>query len=142
LYFNPTYYWSISYPPNWIVDDKHQSFIRILSIKDNALCGIHSDSVRFSTVDELTDFILDYQEEMLKKKGLVCEILYRRRISLQNENIGNDVLVHIQPGGMSRSIFVLFGGLGYAIDCETYAQNWKKIEPVFDGIINSFTLYE
>jgi hypothetical protein len=142
LYFNPTYYWSISYPPNWIVDDKHPAFIRILSPKDNALCGIHCGSVRFSTVDELTDFILDYQEEMLKEKGLVSVILYRRHISLQNEKTGNDVLVHFQPGGMSRRIFVLFKGLGYGIDCETYAQNWKKVEPIFDRIISSFTLYE
>ena len=141
-YTNSTYRWSISYPSNWTVDDKNPAFVRILSSADNALCGIHTVSVRSKSLDEFTDLMLAQTEQFLKQKGLVSVILSRRRISLPNDIAGYDVLVDILPGGRSRRIFVLADGQAYALDCETYAKNWEKFEPFFKRIINSFTLGE
>ncbi len=142
LYTNSTYRWSISYPPNWTVDDKDPTFVRILSSEDNAQCGIHSGSVRFKTVDEFTDFMLAHTGQTLAEKGFMSIILAQRRISLPNDIIGNDVLVDILPGGKSRRIFSLADGQGYIINCETAAKNWGKLEPFFERIISSFTLGE
>ncbi len=142
LYTNSTYRWSISYPSNWTVDDKNPAFVRILSSADNALCGIHTGSVRFKSLDAFTDFMLAHSEQFLKQRGAVSVILSRRRISLPNDIGGYDVLVDILPGLRSRRIFVLADGQAYGLDCETYAKNWEKFEPFFERIINSFTLGE
>jgi hypothetical protein len=138
-YTSPVYRWSISYPANWTIDSKDPSFVRIHSAADNALCGIHSGPVRFETLDEFTDFMLAHNERFIRGRGQAFVILARRRISLQNEIIGNDVLVEIGPGGKSRRILVLVDGRGFAIDCETYATNWEKLDPFFERVINSFT---
>jgi len=140
LYTNPVHLWSISYPADWAVDSRDPSFVRVSRPVDNALCGIHSGAVRFETVDEFTDFMLAHNEQLFKDKGRVFVILARRRISLPNDIIGNDVLTEIGPGGKSRSIFVLAEGRGFVVDCETYAANWERLEPFYDRIITSFTL--
>ena len=79
-------------------------------------------------------------QALFKEKGLASETVSRRRISLPNENIANEVLVEIRPGGKSRRIFVIVEGRGYAIDCETYAENWGNVEPIFERIITSLRL--
>jgi hypothetical protein len=137
---NSTYHWSISYPPSWTVDDKDPTFVRFLSSPDNALCGIHTQSVPFKTVDEFTDFILDQAEKSLKQRGVMSLILSRRQISLPNNIVGNDVFVNLLPGGASRRIFVLVDGQGFVVDCETYVANWRKLEHSYDQIISSFTV--
>lgn len=139
-YVNPIYGWSVSRPRSWNVNDGDPSFVRILSSEGNALCGIHSGSVRFETLDEFTDFMLQQTERLLKQRGLVPLVSARRRISLPNGISGNDMLVDVHIGGRSRRIFVLVHGRGYALECETHAKNWAMREATFDAIMRSFTL--
>jgi hypothetical protein len=139
-YTNSTYRWSISYPRNWTVDDKDPSFVKIISAANNALCGVHSGAVRFKTVDEYTDFMQAYSERSFRDKGVMVRSGPRQKISLPNNVIGNDVLTEILSGGRSRRIYVLVDAREFAIDCETYAKDWGKLEPSFDRIINSFAV--
>lgn len=141
LYTNPVYRWSISYPVGWTMDSSDPSYVRIRSVAENALCGIHSRVTdQFKTVDELTDSLHAHNERYFRDRGQVFVILARRRITLPNDIVGNDVLTEIGPGGKSRRIYVLADGRGFTIDCETYAKNWERLEPLYDRIIGSFTL--
>lgn len=140
LYTNPLSRWSIFYPANWTVDDKDPVFVRIHSSADSALCGVHSHAVPFKTVDEFTDLMLAHSERFFRDSGKTFVILARRRISLRNNIIGNDVLTEIGAGGKSRGIFIIADGHGFYLDCETYVKNWERLEPLYDRIIRSFTL--
>jgi tetratricopeptide (TPR) repeat protein len=141
-YTSAAHRWSISYPADWTVDDKDPAFVRFSSAADNALCGVHARAVRFAVLDEFTDFILGQVEQFLRQKGLVSVVRARRQSSLPGNIVGNDVLVDLLPGLRSRRFIALADGVGYVIDCETYAQNWKKLEPLFERVISSFTLRE
>jgi len=91
-------------------------------------------------VDEFTDFMQAESERLFRDSGVTVRSLATQKISLPNEVIGNDVVTEILSGGRSRRIYVLANAGGYDIDCETYAQNWEKLEPFFARIIGSFTL--
>ncbi len=142
LYTNPIYRWSISYPANLKVKSSDPGFVEIYSPAPEGLCGIHSSRgvLPFKTVDEFTDSTLVNAERFFKDRGKLFAILARRRISLPNNIIGNDVLTEIGPGGRSRRIYVLAEGEVFVMDCETYVKNWERLEPTFDRIIRSFTL--
>lgn len=141
LYPSSRYPWSISYPFSWIINDKDPAFVRFFSKRERMLCGIHSTSARSSNVDDFTDFMLAGGEQVARKQlGLESVTLSRTRISLPNENVGNDVLVDLRPGGRSRRIFAIIADYAYLIDCETYVHNWGNAEPIFDRIIRSFTV--
>jgi len=130
-YTNPVYRWSIAYPSSWTVDSGNLGFVKISSPADQALCGIHSREVPFKTVDELTDAL---------ERAPNRVILGRRKISLTNDVIGNDVLARIVGGGKSRRVYILADGRFFGIDCETYEKDWDRLEPSYDRIVRSFTL--
>jgi len=129
-YTNPVYGWSIAYPRSWTVDSGNPGFVKISSA-DKALCAIHSRTVASRTVDEFTDAL---------ERDPNRVILARRKISLPNDVIGNDVLARIMGGGKSRRIYILVDGRAFGIDCETYEKDWDRLEPFYDRIIRSFRL--
>jgi len=131
VYTNPVYRWSIAYPSSWTVDSGNPGFIKISSSADQALCGIHSQTAATRTVDEFTDAL---------ERAPNRVTLARKKISLPNDVIGNDVLSRIVGGGKSRRIYVLAEGRAFGIDCETYEKDWDRLEPFYDRIIRSFTL--
>jgi len=130
-YTNPVYRWSIAYPGSWTVDNRNPGFVKISSSSDEALCGIHSQTVASGTVDEFTNAL---------ERAPNRVTLARRKISLPNDVIGNDVLSRIVGGGKSRRIYVLADGRALGIDCESYEKDWDRLEPFYDRIIRSFTL--
>lgn len=130
-YTNPVYGWSIAYPRTWTVDSGNLGFVKIVSSADKALCGIHSHEVPLKTVDEFTDAL---------ERDPNRVILARRKISLPNDVIGNDVLARTMGGGKSRRIYILADGRAFGIDCETYEKDWDRLEPFYDRIIRSFKL--
>lgn len=140
-YSNASYHWSVSYPKGWKIDDRDPSYVRI-SYKNTGLCGIQTSSLRFETLDLFTDFMLDGTAQKLLDKGLFSVTASRKRISLPNGQVGNDVLVDLVPGGRSRRVFVLTHGQGFIIDCEADWRDWKKVESSYDLIVTSFTLGE
>lgn len=140
-YTNASWRWSISYPAGWTVDSKDRDLIRIHSTAENALCSIHSGPMdRFNTVDELTDFMVAHDEQFFKGKGQKFVVLARRRITLPNGIVGNDLLAEIEPGGRSRRTHVLTDGRGFAIDCEGYTKLWSRLDASYQRIIASFTV--
>ena len=75
-----------------------------------------------------------------KARGVTVRSSPRKEISLP-DNVSGDEIVHdILSGGKSWSVYVLAGGVGYVIDCETYVKDRKTLEPSFARILNSFTL--
>ena len=115
--------------------------VRIRSAAESALCSIHSGPMdRFNSVDELTDFLLANDAQFFREKRQKFAVLARKRISLPNRIVGNDVLAEIGPGGRSRRVHVLADGRGFAIDCETYAKNWSSLEVEYQKVIASFTV--
>jgi hypothetical protein len=140
-YTNASWRWSISYPAGWAAESNYPGLVRLHSTIDGALCSIHSGPMdRFNTVDELTAFMLEHDEQFLKEKGQKFTVLARKRIKLPNGIAGNDVLVEIGPGGRSRRLHVLADGRGFAVDCEAYAKNWARLEASYQRIIASFTV--
>lgn len=140
-YVHPVYGWSVSYPAHWSIDTANPSFVRIHSDAHAAVCGIHSWGSRWNTLDELTDAILADNERFFQEKGLRLGVLDRRPISLPNGVVGNDVRTQILPHAeKSRRIYVHEGGRAFVMDCETWPENWENLEPVYDRILNSFTL--
>jgi hypothetical protein len=140
-YTHPVYGWSLSYPAHWSIDSSDPNSVRISSDADAGLCGIHSFGSRWTTLDELTDAAHADSERFLQNRGLRLAVLARRRISLPNGVIANDVLTQILPQNeRSRRIYVYEGGRAFVMDCETWPENWGNLEPVFDRIVNSFTL--
>jgi hypothetical protein len=138
-YTNVSWRWSIAYPAGWTVESDYPGLVRIHSPAENALCSIHSGPMdRFNTVDELTDFLVEHDAKLLKEKGQKFVVLARRRITLPNAMVGNDVLVEIGPGGRSRRLHVLADGRGFAIDCEAYAKHWSRLDTSYRRIIASF----
>ena len=139
-YSNPVYGWSVSYPSDWTLDRKDPGDVRISPPSDDGVCGLHSGAVRFKTVDEFTDFMQAQNDQFFKEKGTKTRSSPKQRITLPNDVIGIVVTTEILSGGKSRRIYVLADGVGYGIDCETYAGNWEKLEPSFARIMSSFTL--
>jgi len=140
-YTNKAWRWSIAYPTGWTLEAKDPDLVRIRSAEESALCSIHSGPMdRFNSVDELTDFLLANDAQFFKDKGQKFTILSRKRISLPNRIVGNDVLAEIGPGGRSRRVHVLADGRGFAIDCETYAKSWSGLEADYQRVIASFTV--
>jgi hypothetical protein len=140
-YASKAWRWSIAYPARWTVEAKDPDLVRIRSAAENALCSIHSGRMdRFDSVDELTDFLLANDAQFFKEKGQKFAVLARKRISLPNRIVGNDVLAEVGAGGRSRRVHVLANGRGFAIDCETYAKNWASVEADYQRVIASFTV--
>ena len=140
-YSSKSWRWSIAYPAGWTLEAKDPDLVRIRSAANNALCSIHSGPMdRFSSVDELTDFLLANDAQFFREKGQKFAVLARKRISLPNRVVGNDVLAEIGPGGKSRRVHVLADGRGFAIDCETYTKNWERLEASYQQVITSFTV--
>jgi hypothetical protein len=140
-YANAKWRWSIAYPAGWTLEAKDPDLVRIRSAPENALCSIHSGPMdRFNTVDELTDFLLANDAQFFRDKGQKFTVLARRKISLPNRVVGNDVLVEIGPGGTSRRVHVLADGRGFAIDCEAYTKSWSRLEPAHQQVISSFSV--
>ena len=140
-YASKAWRWSIAYPAGWSVDGKDPDVVRVRSSAENALCTIHSGAVdRFNTVDELTDFMLANDVQFFKDRKQGFSVLARRRITLANGIVGNDVLVEIGPGGKSRRVHVLADKRAFALDCEGYAKDWDQLEAVYQRIIVSFTI--
>jgi len=140
-YANASWRWSVSYPAGWTIDSSDSALIRIRSEARSALCSIHSGAVdRFNTVDEFTEFMLANETQFFREKGQKFTVLGRKRITLPNRVVGNDVLAGIGAGGKSRRIHVLADGRGFAIDCETYTKNWASVEADYQRVIASFTV--
>jgi hypothetical protein len=140
-YTSKTWRWSISYPVGWTVETPEPDLVRIRSKAQNALCSVVSGPVdRFNTVDEMTQFMLDHDERYLREKGHRFTVLARRKITLPNGVVGNDVLAEIGPGGRSRRIHVLADGRGFALDCEAHTGNWARLETAYRRVMESFTV--
>lgn len=143
LYTNPTYRWSIRYPANWTINSKDHNFIRLHSSGTIVgLCAVLSGPIPFTTVDEYTDFLLAENKHHFRDQRQRYVLLGRRRITLSNSIVGNEVRTEIGafPSGQSRGIIVCDDRRGFTINCETYSANWAMLEPVFDRIIASFAL--
>jgi hypothetical protein len=140
VYTHPTYRWSISYPADWKIDGADPRLVRISTPAGDGVCALHSGAVRFKTVEEFTDFFQAQSDQSFKGKGTETRSSPKQRITLPNDVVGIDVTTEILSGGMSRRIYTLADGVGYLIDCDTYASNWEKLEPSFARIIRSFTL--
>ena len=139
-YSNPVYNWSVSYPADWSIDSKNPEDVRISPPAQDAVCGLHSGAVRSKTVDEFTDHMQAYNDNYFREKGTSTRSSPKQPITLPNGVVGIDVTTDILSGGKSRRIYVLVDGVGYGIDCETYASKFEKLEPFFDRIIRSFSL--
>jgi len=140
-YTSKAWRWTISHPAGWTVDAKDPDTVRIRSARDRALCSVVSGAVdRFNSVDELTDFMLEHDQQYLKEKGHKFTVLSRQRITLQNGVVGNDVLAGIGPDGKSRRINVLADGRGLVVDCEAHAKDWSRLEAAYQRVITSFTV--
>jgi tetratricopeptide (TPR) repeat protein len=143
VYINPDFPWSISVPPGWGIDDPDTSFVSINRSDDDGgfgLCGIHTGAADFTTVDEFVDAVLAHDPEYFKGRGQTFVVLSRQDITLSSGVKGIEVIVEIGPGGKSRRVYMLADGRVYVVDCETYLEDWPKLESVYDQIINSFTL--
>ena len=97
-------------------------------------------TLQLNTVDEFTDFMLANDERFFRDKGQKFAVLGRKRITVPNGVVGNDVLAEIGPGGRSRRIHVLADGRGYAVDREAYTRNWSELEASYQRVIGSFTV--
>jgi tetratricopeptide (TPR) repeat protein len=142
VFDNPSFGWSVSYPADWKIDKTNPRDVRISTPEGNVLCGIHSNAVRFQTMDEFAESAQAFNEKYFRDRGTTVRSSPKERLSLPNGVIGIDVVNDILSGGRSRRIYVLAKPIGYMIDCETYAANWAKFEPFFAEIIASFSLSE
>ena len=135
---SPDFPWSISYPSDWIVDASEPNFVRIARNVDDglfALCGIHSNSSGFNTVEELVDFVIDFEDEYFKERGQSYDILSRQAITLASGASGIELMVELGPGGKSRRVYFLTAGYDLVIDCETNLMDWPLLEATYDQII-------
>jgi hypothetical protein len=140
-YTSAVWRWTVAYPAAWTVEAKEADVVRIRSREEGALCSIHSGPMdRFNNVDELTDFLLAHDARFLAGQGRRLAIVARRRIALPNGVSGNDVLADIVPGGRSRRVHVLADGRGFALDCEAYSRDWKRLAASYQRILASFTV--
>lgn len=139
-YTSPEYGWSIVIPPDWNMDSFAPSAVNIYAPTNDGLCGIQAGQVRFETLEELVDFLLDYGDQLFQQRGLEQVVISRQTVEFENSYDGIDVTVEIRPGGKSRRMYFLQDGIGVIIDCETYEANWQNLEADFDRIMNSFVL--
>ena len=140
-YVNSAWRWSVSYPAQWTVDAADPAAVRIRFAERNALCSIMSGPMdRFSSAEELADFMLANDEQFFRDKKQRFTIIERRRITLPNRIAGSDVLAEIGPGQRSRRIYALADGRGFAIDCETSTKNWETVEAQYQQVIASFNV--
>ena len=140
-YTSKTWRWTISYPAGWTVENPEPDLVRIRSTAQGGLCSVVSGAVdRFNTVDDLTEFMLDHDERYLKEKGHKFAVLARKKITLPNGVVGNDVLAEVGSGGRSRRVNVLVDGRGLIVDCEAHAKDWPRLEPAYHRVITSFTV--
>ncbi|MBM2830966.1 MAG: Sel1 repeat protein [Dehalococcoidia bacterium] len=138
-YSNPVYGWSISYPSDWTVDSSNPALVRI-QIAGPALVGIHTATVRFTSLDDFVNFMLADNEARAKQRGQTTVVVSRGSISLPNSVIATDIVKELGPGGKSRDIYVLIGQQAFIISAETYIQNWDRFHPYFERMIASFTI--
>ena len=140
-YTSKTWRWTIAYPAGWTVENPEPDLVRIRSTAQRALCSVVSGAVdRFNNVDELTEFMLDHDERYLKEKGHKFTVLARKKITLPNGVVGNDVLADVGSGGRSRRINVLADGRGLIVDCEAHTKDWGRLEPAYNRVVTSFTV--
>ena len=140
-YANAAWRWSLSYPAQWTLEASDPAQIRVRFAERNASCSLYSGAMdRFNNVDELTEFILKNDEQIFKERKQKFGILERKRITLPNRLVANDVLAEIGPGQRSRRIYALVDGRGFAIDCETDSKNWENVEADYQRIVASFTV--
>ena len=140
-YANATWRWSISYPSQWILDANDPALVRVRFAGRNALCSFNSGLMdRFNNADELTDFMLANDAQFFRDRKQRFGVLERKRITLPNRIVGNDVLAEIGQGQRSRRIYALADGRGFAIDCESDSTNWSAVEADYQRIVASFTV--
>jgi hypothetical protein len=140
-YSNSAWRWSVSYPAQWTVEAGDPTLVRIRFAERNALCSFNSGAMdRFNSADELTDFMLANDAQFFKERKQKFAVLERRRMTLPNRVVANDVLAEIGPGQKSRRVYALADGRGFAIDCEAESKNWAVVEADYQRIVASFTV--
>lgn len=142
-FVSPDFPWSIDYPSDWIVNAGEPNFVRISRNVDDglfALCGVHSNTLGFKTLDEFVDFVIDFEDDYFKERGQTYDILSRQAITLTSGMSGIELMVELGPGGKSRRLYFLAAGYEFVIDCETRLSDWPRLEATYDQIINSFTV--
>jgi hypothetical protein len=136
--------WTISYPGDWTIDTTNPNDVPLRAPANDGMCTIFSGPPlrgRFKTADEFADRALAHNEQSFKGRGLQLVVVGRRRIALPTGVTATEVLTELRPGGKSRRLYGVVGdGQGWAIDCETFARNWEKLEGTFGRIFNSFSL--
>lgn len=140
MHVDQIYNWRIAYPGDWKAEQKgHTEFT---PESKEAVCGVHIVTKRSPmTTNQLTDEMLGVYARYLSENGVKSKVLSRRKVSLLSGESANDVLVDLVPGGRSRRLFVASkNGLGYLIDCETYASKWQQYEYIFESFFKSFSI--
>jgi hypothetical protein len=141
-YRNPQYGWSIQYPAGWRVDDGDPGFVRIMSEELQALCGVssHRSAHALSEPDAFADYMMSAVGRDLERRGLAQHVLQWVPITLPEGVRAIDITVDIVPGGKSRRIFATAQTRLLIVDCETYAENWPRVEALYDRIMRSLTI--
>src|SRR5262249_49424827 len=102
-YANAAWRWSITYPAQWTLEARDPAQVRVGFAERNASCSFYSGPMdRFNNVDELTAFILSNDEQIFKDRKQKFGVLERKRITLPNRVVANEVLAEIGPGQKSR----------------------------------------
>ena len=140
-YTSPVFGWTIQYPSNWTLNDSDPTAVMITSPLRRAFIGIHTNDVRAKTLDELVDFIILYTKRQLyEAKNINYVVVSRKKIQIDKNTIGIDVLSELRPGGKSRRLYFLVENRAFGVDAETYAEEWDQFVSQFDRILRTFRL--
>ncbi|MBI2329489.1 MAG: hypothetical protein HYU85_07660 [Chloroflexi bacterium] len=142
-YVNPVYGWSVTHPSTLQISSSNPAYVIIGGGSGNlaqiALNSIFGDYASIS-LPNYVDNWLTLREGFFKEQGQTMVVISRGLISLPNGVTAADVVTEIGSGVKSRLIFILTGDQAIVINAETYAKLWDIISPLFDRVINSFTV--
>jgi hypothetical protein len=137
-YNSAMYGWSASYPKGWKVDDSKSEFVLVQAPDKSGHCGFHTAGIedKFKTAEAWADFMLSARE---KHFGNVKSLM-RQPVKLPSGLSAIESLADIQATGRSHQLFVVAGGEGYIVDCETEIPNWRKLALLFERVLRSFNV--
>ncbi len=133
------FHWTIAVPSSWKVNKRDPSSVIMSSSDGRALCGVHSGYLKKKksemNYDELRRMV---KQMMAAPSHLKLKVVRQRNITLPSGAIGIEVMVDLVPGGRSLRRYSTSKGAVFAVDCETYASEWKSKELTFKTILKTF----
>ena len=141
-YTNPVYRWSVSYPPDWVLDSQNPASVKIRPLADVPFGLVGIRSIAFSKDRlglSLDDFITLLISGEARTPGF--RILSRTSTTLPGGVPAVEIVNVLGVGtvGKSRKLYAIVDGTGFVINAETYLDSWPAMESYFERIIRSFT---